>query len=94
MMIAFDPHALAAHVLRAIARPRARVVSVDDVAQIVGVRRADVRRMVTRLHEEGYVDALRMRPTMAGLAVATALRSCKLKDVRSESHVPVAAAVA
>jgi hypothetical protein len=90
MTIAFDTHALAAHVLRAIARPRARVVSVDDVARTVGARRVDVRRIVTRLHEEGYVDALRMRPTLAGLAVATSLRSCKLRDVRSEPEIRVA----
>ncbi len=91
MTIEFDTHALAAHVLRAIARPRARVVTVDDVSRVVGARREDVRRVVSRLHQEGFVDALRMRPTMAGLAVATTLRSCKLKDVRSESHMPVAA---
>ncbi len=90
MTIAFDTHALAAHVLRAIARRRARVVTVDDVARTVGARRSDVRQVVTRLHEEGFVDALRMRPTLAGLAVATSLRSCKLKDVRSESEIPVA----
>jgi transcription initiation factor IIE alpha subunit len=90
MTIAFDPHALAAHVLRAIARPRRRVVTVDEVARTVGARREDVRRIVSRLHQEGFVDALRMRPTMAGLAVATSLRSCKLKDVRSESKLPVA----
>ena len=92
MTIAFDTHALAAHVLRAIARPRARVVNVDDVARTVGARRSDVREIVTRLHEEGYVDALRMRPTLAGLAVATSLRQCKLKDVRSESQIPAAPA--
>jgi len=94
MTFANDPYALAAHVLRAIARPRARVVTVDEVARIVGARRADVRGIITRLHEEGFVDALHMRPTMAGLAVATSLRQCKLKDVRSESHVPAARAVA
>jgi predicted transcriptional regulator of viral defense system len=73
---------LAAHVLRAIARPRARVVTVEDVARTVGARRADVRHVVTRLHQEGFVDALRMRPTLTGLALASALRACKLKDVR------------
>ena len=83
-MLAFDPHALAAHVLRAIARPRARLVTVDDIARVVGARRTDVRHVVSRLHAEGFVDALRMRPTLTGLAVATSLRSCKLKDVRTE----------
>jgi len=73
---------LAAHVLRAIARPRGRVVTVEDIARTVGARRADVRSVVTRLHQEGFVDALRMRPTLTGLALASALRACKLKDLR------------
>ncbi len=90
MNLEIDPRALAAHVLRAIARPRARVVTVDDVARVVGARRTDVRAIVRCLHEEGFVDALRMRPTLEGLAVATSLRSCKLRDVRSESQIPAA----
>ena len=57
-------------------------MTVADVAAKVGIRRADARRVVTRLHEEGYVDAERMRPTLAGLAVATALRTCKLREIR------------
>jgi DNA-binding IclR family transcriptional regulator len=78
-----NPSVLAAHVLRAIARPRSRVVTVEDVARIVGARRAEVRRVVSRLHEEGFVDALRMRPTLTGLALASALRACKLKELRA-----------
>jgi predicted transcriptional regulator of viral defense system len=74
---------LAALVLRAVARPRGRVITVEDVARTVGARRADVRHVVTRLHQEGFVDALRMRPTLTGLAVASALRACKLKDLRT-----------
>jgi DNA-binding IclR family transcriptional regulator len=77
-----DRRILAAHVLRAIARPRRHIVTVEDIARLVGARRADVRSIVTRLHQEGFVDALRMRPTLAGLALAVALRSCKLKNVR------------
>ena len=38
--------------------------TVDDVA-IVSARRADVRCVVSQLHEEGFVDALLMRPTAA-----------------------------
>ena len=79
-----NSHVLAAHVLRAIARSRGRVVTVEDVARTVGARRADVRRVVARLHEEGFVDALRMRPTMTGLALASALRAYKLKDIRAD----------
>jgi predicted transcriptional regulator of viral defense system len=84
---------LAAHVLRAIARPRTRVVTVEEVARTVGARRADVREVVTRLHREGFIDALRMRPTLTGLALASALRACKLKELRPP-RVHTSAAVA
>ena len=90
MTIDLDSKALAAHVLRAIARPRARVVSVADIAKIVGARRADVRGVVSRLHQEGFVDALRMRPTLQGLALASSLGACKLREVRSEERARVA----
>ena len=80
----FDARALAAHVLRVLAKPRARVLTIDDLAARVDARREDVRRIVSQLHAEGHVDALRMRATMTGLAVATSMRSCKLKDVRAQ----------
>ena len=78
----FDARALAAHVLRVLAKPRARVLTIDDLAARVDARREDVRRVVSQLHAEGHVDALRLRATMTGLAVATSMRSCKLRDVR------------
>ena len=81
----FDARALAAHVLRVLAKPRARVLTIDDLAARVDARREDVRRIVSQLHAEGHVDALRMRATMSGLAVATSMRSCKLRDVRSHA---------
>jgi DNA-binding IclR family transcriptional regulator len=82
-----DSRALAFHVLRAVARPRVRAVTLADVARAVGARRADVRRVVTRLHQEGYVDALRMRPTLAGLALATASRASELAGPGARSAV-------
>jgi DNA-binding IclR family transcriptional regulator len=81
-VMTIDRRVLAAHVMRAIARARSRVVTVEDIARMVGARRSDVRSVVTRLHEEGYVDALRMRPTLSGLALAVALRSQKLMSAR------------
>lgn len=80
-----DPRALAAHVLRALAASQAkgRTTDLARLAETVGVRRTDVRAVVSRLHAEGHVDALRLRLTMSGLAVVAALAPCKLAPVRA-----------
>ncbi len=82
MTRALDNNSLAAHVLVALAKENGRATTLAAVAQSVGARRADVRAMVTRLHREGFVDALRMRTTLAGFALATAM-SARLRDVRT-----------
>ncbi|HVH44295.1 MAG TPA: hypothetical protein VM925_18210 [Labilithrix sp.] len=80
------PHdkAVAAHVLRQLAREqsRGRLVRLDELACAIGVRREDVRHAVSSLHAEGHVDAKRMKLTFTGLALAAAMRDCKLKDLR------------
>jgi DNA-binding GntR family transcriptional regulator len=75
---------IAAHVLRHLARSqmRGRPVRLDELARAIGVRREDVRHVVTRLHHEGHVDVRRMRLTMTGLALAVAMRECKLHELR------------
>jgi transcription initiation factor IIE alpha subunit len=91
----FDSRALAAHVLRVLAKPRAKVLTIDDLSRRVDARREDVRRVISQLHREGHVDALRMRATMTGLAIATSMRSCKLREMRSSvsmmDYAPIAA---
>jgi Mn-dependent DtxR family transcriptional regulator len=75
---------VAAHVLRHLARAqsRGRLVRLDELACDIGVRREDVRSAVTSLHAEGHVDAQRMRLTMTGLALAAAMRECKIREPR------------
>jgi Mn-dependent DtxR family transcriptional regulator len=85
-----DSHALASHVLVAIAHARGRLVTTRDIADALGVRREDVRAMITQLHREGHVDALTLRLTMSGLAIAASLDGCKLPSLRR----PVARALA
>jgi DNA-binding IclR family transcriptional regulator len=79
-----DPKAVAAHVLRHLAREQARgrLVRLDDLASAIGVRRGDVRRVVASLHTEGHVDAERMKLTMSGLALAAAMRNFELRQPR------------
>ncbi|MDF2696214.1 MAG: hypothetical protein K0S65_4597, partial [Labilithrix sp.] len=93
-----DRKAIAAHILRHLARAqsRGRLVRLDELASEIGVRHEDVRHVVTNLHAEGHVDAKRMKLTMMGLAIASAMRECKLREVRSprsierSSHAKVA----
>lgn len=76
---------VASHVLRELARHqlRGRVARLDDLASEIGVRKEDVRRVVSRLHAEGHVDGKRLRLTMTGLVLASSMRQCKLPPVRA-----------
>ncbi len=84
METSFDTKSLAAHVIVTLSKAQAdgRALRLDEVASEIGVRKADVRHVVTRLHSEGHVDAMRLRLTMTGLALATTLASCKLRETR------------
>jgi len=77
-------NAVAVHVLRhlASAQQKGRNTRLDELASDIGVRREDVRHVVTSLHEEGHVDARRMRLTMTGFAIAASMRDCRLRDLR------------
>ncbi len=79
-----DTKSIAAHVVVALADAQAdgRVLRLDELASDIGVRKADVRHVVTRLHAEGHVDALRLRLTMSGLVLATSLAGSELPDLR------------
>jgi DNA-binding IclR family transcriptional regulator len=62
------------HVLQALAKAQSEgeVSTLETLTEAIGVRRADVRRTVTVLHRQGYVDALRMRLTLAGFTLGRA----------------------
>ena len=75
---------LALYILRALARHQMdnRGVTLQVLVDEIGVRRGDVRSAVTALHEQGYLDALRLRLTMAGFAVGVGLVGAKLPPLR------------
>ena len=79
-----DTKSIAAHIVVTLADAHAdgRVLRLDELAADIGVRKADVRTVVTRLHAEGHVDALRLRLTLSGLALATSLGAQELPDLR------------
>jgi len=82
MQFLSDDKVLAVHVLRAIAARKGARTSLIDLAKSLDVRRADVRRVVTKLHSEGFVDALRMRLTMRGLALVAMLEGKEPRPIR------------
>jgi len=87
------PRHLAPYVLRTIARYQlnGRLITLQTLVDEIGVRRADLRKTVSALHREGYVDALHMRLTMRGFAVGTPLLCQELPPLR-QPQVAVAAA--
>lgn len=86
-----SPKSIAAHVIVALAEAQelGRNVRLDELASDLGVRKADVRHVVTSLHTEGHLDALRLRLTMTGLALATSLSGHTLAALR-EPQIPAA----
>jgi DNA-binding IscR family transcriptional regulator len=90
-MTSLNTKSIAAHVVVTLAHAQelGRVVRLDELASDIGVRKADVRDVVTRLHAEGHVDALRLRLTLSGFTLATSLASCKLRDLRQHEE-PIA----
>jgi len=83
-MTSLDTKSIAAHVVVILAHAQelGRTVRLDELASDIGIRKADVRDVVTRLHAEGHVDALRLRLTMTGFALAASLADSKLREPR------------
>jgi hypothetical protein len=83
---------LSADLLRALYATRDERITLDDLCEALGanaipvrdgvrarsVRREDVREIVRKLDEEGFVDASRMRLTLQGFALASSLTARRL----------------
>ena len=85
-MTSLDNKSIAAHVVVTLSEAQAdgRALRLDELASEIGVRKADVRTVVSQLHAEGHVDAMRLRLTMTGLALATSIGSHKLPETRRQ----------
>lgn len=85
---------IAAYVLRALAQAQVdgKVVTLASLTSELQVRKSDVRAAVTVLHQQGYVDALRMRLSLRGFAVGSALIGAKLPELRPQKHLTLVAA--
>jgi len=78
------PNRIAPHVVTYLvsAQLLAQPCTLASLTRALGVRRADVRRTVSALHRDGYVDALRMRLTLKGLALGMVLCRYPLSPLR------------
>ena len=92
---------LSADVLRALHAGRDERMSLDVLCERLGanempakdgvrvraVRREDVREIVRRLDEEGFVDALRMKLTLQGFTLAASLTARRLVPLHLVARV-------
>jgi hypothetical protein len=76
---------IAPYVLKLLAQYQidGKLCSLDLLVREIRARRADVRRTVSALHREGYVDALHMRLTLAGFAIGRTLVNVNLPELRA-----------
>lgn len=83
-MAPLDTKSIAAHVFVTLlhAQSDRRTIGLEELASEVGVRKEDVRSIVSRLDAEGHVDGVRLRLTMSGLALASALVRSTLREPR------------
>ena len=85
MDVTISRQALAEHLLRTIARDHlsGRRSDLDSLSATIAIRREDVRATLSSLHREGYLDALRMKLTLAGFALGCSLIDQPVRAVRS-----------
>ena len=89
-----DYDLLAIHLLKELTtlQRRGRCADLATLAERVGVRRADARTVLTRLHQQGFVDVLRMRLTLSGLAIGASLSGVTLVPLFASCRRPRQAA--
>ncbi|AUX43316.1 hypothetical protein SOCE26_047610 [Sorangium cellulosum] len=89
-----DKKILAATLLQALALAHAeqRAETLDTLVERLRVRRKDVRDTLTVLHRQGMVDVLRMRLTLSGFAIGSALIGQTLPALRAAPRSAIAAA--
>ena len=91
----FAPKVLvAAHVLRAMARAQSEGhrLDLESLCEEIGVRRGDVRAVLSSLHREGFVDVLRMQLTLRGFALGRSLGKRRLAAIRRPGLAAASAA--
>ena len=88
-----EPRKLTPYILRALAQYQIdeRRVNLQTLVDDLEVRRADVRRAMTALHEQGFVDIVSFKLSMNGFAVGMSLLDKELPPLRRITSITVAA---
>lgn len=88
-----EKKSLSLHILKALARHQmeGRRPTLQSIVDELNVRRGDIRQTISALHNEGYLDALRLRLTMAGFTVGAGLMGAKLPPLRASRSSLIAA---
>ncbi len=78
------PQHIAPYVLRALAQAQTegRCMDLENLSREIEVRKADVRKTVTALHQQGLVDALRMRLSLQGFVMGRAMMKANLGPIQ------------
>ncbi|HMY17323.1 MAG TPA: hypothetical protein PKA58_13460 [Polyangium sp.] len=78
------PQHIAPYILRALAlaQTEGRVMDLETLSREIEVRKADVRKTVTALHQQGLVDALRMRLSLQGFVMGRAMMTANLGPIQ------------
>jgi hypothetical protein len=85
MKPSISPQTLALHIVRhlAAAQQQGERTSLDDLVESLKVRRTDVRAVVSKLHTQGYLNALTMSLTLQGFMLGASLTSARLPPLRA-----------
>lgn len=88
-----EKKSLPLHVLRTLARHQmaGRRATLQSIVDELDVRRGDIRKTISTLHDQGYLDALRLRLTMVGFAIGAGLIDAKLPPLRVSKSSLIAA---
>jgi hypothetical protein len=89
-----DHKTVAAYILQALtlAQSEGRSENLETLVEKLRVRRKDVRSTLSMLHRQGFLDILRMRLTLSGFTVGTALLGQALPALRVAPRGAIAAA--
>jgi hypothetical protein len=89
-----DNKTLAAYILQALtlAQREGRSENLETLVETLRVRRKDIRTTLTVLHRQGLVDVLRMRLSLTGFAIGTALVGQSLPELRKTALAAIVAA--
>lgn len=88
------PQILTPHVLSALytAQLEGKTSTLETLVETINVRRADLRKTATALHQQGLLDVRTMRLTMMGFALGAMYASQELKPLRQPKLTLIVAA--